>query len=82
MTESLTETKKKCVNLLVEKRGDERYRGWAEGAVERFVHRFTNGNLDTAQDRADNLLSRLESSQPITLVMTGGIFFTPKAFDL
>lgn len=75
MTLTLTETKQKCVDLLTFRRGDERYRSWAEGAVDRFVCRY---GADSIQSRASELLERLQSEQQVLLVMSGGDFFPPQ----
>lgn len=82
MSANLAETIEKCVDLLVNRKGDERYREWAKGAVDRFVHRSTKGNPNAVQERADQLLARLESDHPITLVMTGGNFFSPQVIKI
>jgi hypothetical protein len=64
--------KGKCIDLLVKKRGDERYRGWATGAVDRYLAR--NNSLE-------KLLINLKQDK-IVGVMTRGNFFSPRIVEL
>ncbi len=73
MSENLEETlKKECIDLLVLKRGDERYRYWATGAVERCLARG-NSPLE---------LRNYLKGETLTLVMSGGVFFSPHVVKL
>lgn len=73
----LANIRAKCVDLLIKQRGDERYRVWAEGSVDRFISRGGN-SIKSIQSRADKLLAKLQSSQKVPLVMSGGDFFSPR----